>query len=359
MAAPRAGMPDPDVNLQKVAQSVGENDGVPTRTACLFCHAGAGGDNNVKHGDLYYELASTTAEYDVHMGAAPEGSNFSCVKCHGVKRDGEDKLVSHGIGGMPYHSVDEGELKTCEFCHGNAAGIHAGSSVQQVVSSHTMLACQVCHIPAIAREVATKVEWYWSEAGDPDRVPVVDPETNRADYNKMKGEFVWKKNVRPELRYFDGKWKKALIGVNDVFPAGESAVLAEPAADRNTPGAKIYPFKKMIGNQAVGYDADANTWKFIVPHLFGAPGGPNAYWSKYDWDLALQDGALYTEQSYTPGSNVFAETEMLLSVNHEVAPKEQALGFEADCADCHGGGKIDWEALGCDGDPLSLGSCPD
>ena len=115
----------------------------------------------------------------------------------------------------------------------------------------------------------------------------------------------------------------------------------------------------MIGNQAVGYDADANTWKFIVPHLFGAPGGPNAYWSKYDWDLALQDGALYTEQSYTPGSNVFAETEMLLSVNHEVAPKEQALGFEADCADCHGGGKIDWEALGCDGDPLSLGSCPD
>ena len=356
-APPSAGLPDPSVDLQKVAQSVGENGGVPTRKACLFCHQNAGGGDNVKHGDLSTDLIATTAGYDVHMGT--DSLDFSCVRCHGVKRDADNRLVSHGIGGMPYHSIEEGDLKTCEDCHGGAAGIHAGTSAQNLVNSHTALACQVCHIPAIARKVATKTEWYWSEAGDADRVPVIDPETERPDYDKMKGSFVWKKSVRPELRYFDGKWRKALIGVNDTFPASAPAVLAEPAADRFTPGAKIYPFKKMIGDQAAAYDAATNSWKFIVPHLFGLKGGPNPYWVAYDWDLALQDGALYTQQVYTPGTYVFAETEMLLSVNHEVAPAEQALGRNNGCEDCHFSEVIDWQALGCTGDPAQqVGSCP-
>ena len=105
---------------------------------------------------------------------------------------------------------------------------------------------QVCHIPAIAREVATKVEWYWSKAGDLDRVPVVDPETNRADYNKMKGEFVWKKNVRPELRYFDGKWKKALIGVNDIFPA-----VSQLVSDLTSVGRSGMPISRSTASRKV------------------------------------------------------------------------------------------------------------
>ena len=49
---------------------------------------------------------------------------------------------------------------------------------------------------------------------------------------------------------------------------------------------------------------------------------------------------------------------MLLSVNHEVAPKEQALGLNNNCTECHGGDQIDWQALGCTDDPLFPGSCP-
>jgi octaheme c-type cytochrome (tetrathionate reductase family) len=355
-AAPSAGLPDPSVDLQAVAQSVADNGGVPTRKACLSCHAGAGGGDNVKHGDLSNDLIATTREYDVHMGT--DGGNMTCVDCHEVRRDADGKAISHGIGGMPYHSVDEGAMKTCEDCHGNAAGIHVGTSIQNVVNTHTALACQACHIPAISRKFATKVEWYWEDAGQ-DISPIpVDPDTGKPLYDKMKGRFVWKKNVRPELRYFDGKWNKALIGVNDTFAATGPADLASPSADRFTPGAKIYTFKKMIGNQPAAFDATANTWKFVVPHLFGAKGGPNPYWAKYDWDLALQDGALYTGQFYTPGSYVFADTEMLLSVNHEVAPKEMALGYQSQCQDCHFSGQVDWQALGCSGDPASSGSCP-
>jgi hypothetical protein len=41
-------------------------------------------------------------------------------------------------------------------------------------------------------------------------------------------------------------------------------------ADHNTTDVKIYPFKKMIGNQP----ADANN-TVLVPHLFSTKTGPN------------------------------------------------------------------------------------
>ncbi len=50
---------------------------------------------------------------------------------------------------------------------------------------------------------------------------------------------------------------------------------------------------------------------------------------------------------------------MYLSVNHEVAPKEQAYGFNNACEDCHLGDQIDWVALGYDGDPALGGTRPE
>ena len=115
----------------------------------------------------------------------------------------------------------------------------------------------------------------------------------------------------------------------------------------------IYPFKKMIGNQI----ADAGNNTMLVPHLFGLKGGPNPYWAKYDWDLALQDGAAYTGQTYS-GNYEFVDTVMYLTVNHEVAPKEDALGGENACADCHSQGQTNWTALGYTDDPLTGGTRP-
>ena len=106
MAAP-GGTPDPSVDLQKVAQSVGMNGGVPPRAACLICHALPGGDDNVKHGDLSTRMklmppADPNADSvtylhrseDVHMGVDPlaagtqkKGGNMTCVACHQVKKD--------------------------------------------------------------------------------------------------------------------------------------------------------------------------------------------------------------------------------------------------------------------------------
>jgi len=342
-----AGLPEPTVDLDLVAQSVAENDGVPTIDNCIDCHAKAGGGDNVKHGDIAMALANTTREFDVHMGT--DGLNFECVECHRVKKDADGNVLSHGIGGMPYHSVDEGDMKECDFCH-DPASVHVGSSVETIVNSHTTLACQVCHIPTFARDTSTKVEWYWADAGqDIDPIPV-DPATGRPTYDKKKGTFVWANNVRPTLRYFNGKYEKFLVGANDVYTS-LPAVLAEPVGDYTDPNAMIYPFKKMIGNQP----ADANNQTVLVPHLFGGAGGPNAYWGNWDWNLALQDAANVTGQPYT-GAYEFIDTVMYLSVNHEVAPKEQAYGMEGACGDCHIAGVIDWTELGWTDDPILGGT---
>ncbi|MGI9233857.1 MAG: tetrathionate reductase family octaheme c-type cytochrome [Woeseiaceae bacterium] len=347
-----AGLPEPGVDLALVAQSVAANSGVPTIDNCIDCHAKAGGGDNVKHGDLSMSLANTTRDFDVHMGT--DGADLECVACHQVARDADGNLLSHGIGGMPYHSVDEGVMKQCDDCHGDRFNIHVGTTVETVLNfaGHDALACQVCHIPTFARNTSTKVEWYWADAGqDVDPVPV-DAATGRPTYDKKKGTFVWANDVRPALRYFNGKYTKFLIGENDQYTS-LPAMLAEPVGDYTDPNAMIYPFKKMIGNQP----ADAGNQTILVPHLFGAAGGPNAYWGKYDWNLALVDGAAATGQTYT-GAFEFVDTEMYLSVNHEVAPKEQAYGMDGACGDCHLDNQIDWAALGWSGDPADGGARP-
>jgi len=346
-----AGMPAPGVDLNAVARSIALGS-EPTRKACIGCHAKAGGGDNVKHGDLSTDMIATTREFDVHMGV--NGANLSCVDCHANNHDPKTGDVNHGIAGMSLHSVNEGEIRQCTDCHGGQNTIHAGTSIEPVFTDgrHSRLACQVCHIPAIARKVATTTEWYWSEAGkNVDPIPV-DPVTGRPTYDKKKGEFVWGLNVRPTLRYSNGKWNRMVVGVSDHYDE-EPISMAEPMGDYNDPDAMIYPFKMMIGNQPV----DPNTRTVLVPHLFGLAGGPNPYWGKWDWNAALSDGAARTGQNYS-GTYTFATTEMLLSVNHEVAPAEQALGMggiNGGCLDCHTTDVIDWQSLGWSGDPLKGG----
>ena len=348
----KAGLPAASVDLQAVAASI--RIGVePTRKACIFCHAKAGGGDNVKHGDISTDLIATTREYDVHMGT--DGGNMTCVACHGANHDPKTGDVNHGIAGMPLYSVNEGEMKQCKDCHGSKNTIHTGTDAEDWLVAetwHDRLACQVCHIPAIARKKPTKMEWYWATAGDADRVPVIDPETGMPDYNKLKGTFVWGLDVRPELRYANGMWNRKVMNANDTYTS-EPIDLGSPVGDYSDPNAMIFPFKLMKGNQVV----DPVNKVVSVPHLFGFTGGPNPYWVKYDWNLALIDGAAYTDQPYS-GTYGFADTTMLLSVNHEIAPAEKALGagiMPEACMDCHQSGLVDFGALGWTGDPLDGG----
>ncbi len=346
-----AGAPPPTVDLNIVARSIALG-GEPTRKACIGCHANAGGGDNVKHGDISMSMVSTTRAYDVHMGT--DGGDLKCTACHDANHDPKTGAVNHGNAGMSLHSVNEGEMKVCSDCHGSQQKIHAGTGAEFMIEAgwHEKLACQVCHIPAIARKTSTKTEWYWADAGQNiDPVPV-DPATGRPTYDKKKGSFVWSNNVRPVLRYSNGKWERKVIGANDSYDT-EPVQLAVPQGSYSDPDAMIYPFKLMVGNQPV----DTGNKTILVPHLFGAAGGPNPYWGKYDWNLAMVDGAAYTGQPYS-GQYGFVATEMLLSVNHEVAPKEDALGYGPypdSCIDCHTTQDIEWDKLGWTDDPFNGG----
>ncbi len=336
IAAGGGGFPTEASNLQEAAYSVG----APQRANCGKCHYSAGGGDNVKHGDLASSLNDATFEMDVHMGSLDTGGqNYQCQTCH--------TTTSHRIAGATaLHSADEGRV-SCTDCHGGT--VHESAVLNLHLRS---VACQACHIPTYARQIATKLEWYWDEAGE-DRTEIPE-QFGRATYDKKKGSFVWGKNVRPDLLWYDGQFERVVIGRNDTYEhdpsPGDPVVLARPVGSIDDPKSKLYPFKRFIGRQP----ADPVNRKLLVPHLFGKKSGENPYWAKFDWQTACMDGDAYAREmlgdetwvDYSGEAPVFVDTVMYLTLNHEIAPASMAL----DCEACHDGG-LDWNALGFDGDP--------
>lgn len=55
-----------------------------------------------------------------------------------------------------------------------------------------------------------------------------------------------------------------------------------------------------------------------------------AYWSDFNWGIAIQKGMEYAGMEYS-GKYGFVETEMYWPISHMVSQKEDALG----CVECH------------------------
>ncbi len=316
-----AGMPKPTADLQAAARSVGS----PTRANCGACHFYAGGGDNVKHGDLASTLVAPTRAQDVHMGGG-----FTCQQCH--------KTADHRIAGAYLHSVETEGHTACTDCH-NPAGLHE----DEIIDSHLdRIACQTCHIPTFSRSMPTVTEWYWKEAGQ-NINPIPTDEYGKQTYDKKKGRFVWSKDVVPTYMWYNGKTRRYMLDSND-STAAQPVTIAAPDGSIADAGAKIYPFKKMVGNQP----GDAVNKVLLVPHLFGTAAGPNPYWGKFNWSAALAEGTAAAGQAYS-GSYEWVDTVMYLTINHEIAPKEQAL----TCFDCHISvhRRMDFKALGYSGNP--------
>jgi octaheme c-type cytochrome (tetrathionate reductase family) len=307
------------VDLASIARAVG----APSRANCGACHFSGGGGNNVKHGDMEKALAAPEREIDVHM--SPAGGDFSCQECHTAENH---DIKGNAMFASPsgYHHLE------CTDCHDTE--LHD----KRILNWHgKSIACQTCHIPAIARANPTKTWWDWADAGQ-DRKPVMDA-NGMPDYDKKKGSFRWETNVVPAYSWYDGVAGQYLLG--DAMNPGEITKLNWPQGNRSDPQSKIHPFKVMRGKQP--YDKQRRV--IAVPKLFGQGG----YWKTWDWNEALAAGMAAVGQEYS-GEFGFAETESWWKPNHMVAPKEMAL----KCIDCHGeGGRMDWAALGYSGDPNS------
>jgi len=316
-----AGLPDPSVDLVKVAQSVGRT----TNVNCGSCHFYGGGGNGVKHGDLNKSMADPSRELDVHMGEL----GLSCSDCH----SGE----SHQILGASHGSLATGSNHiNCMDCHGE------DPHVKKILNTHvSSIACETCHIPTFAREEPTITWWDWSSAGQ-NREAKTD-ENGMPVFDKKKGEFIWGKNVVPEYRWHNGQADYYQMGqVIDPYKAVQINTLSGSKED---PAAKITPFKVMKGKQI--YDSENNY--LITPKLFG----PDGYWTTFDWESAADIGMAETRLDYS-GNYGFIETEMYWPVNHMVAPAKNSL----KCSDCHSrkeSKRLDWKQLGYEDDPMRAG----
>lgn len=316
-----AGMPEPNIDLVAVAQSVGPS----TKTNCGACHFNGGGGTGVKHGDLDESLINPSAELDIHMG----GAGFECAECHA----GEN----HKILGASHGSMSEGTNHIgCSDCHTDVP------HEKRILNVHgNSIACETCHIPTYAKEIATKTWWDWSTAGK-DKKTEKD-QFGMEKYNKKKGDFIWEMNVVPEYRWYNGKADYYKIG--EKFEPEKVVKLNNLNGDIKDPNAKIAPFKIMRGKQI--YDSENNY--LIVPKLFGKGG----YWDTYNWDAAAKLGMETISLKYS-GKHDFIETEMYWPINHMVVSSENALS----CTSCHGKKgkkKLDWGKLGYISDPMKSG----
>jgi hypothetical protein len=275
-------VPAPGVDVLQAAQAVQK----PTTEMCLRCHAATGGGPNHKHG------VTPTTDADVHLA-----KGIHCVGCHTTQK--------HKIaGGADLKAQELWEVKVaCANCHTEAP--HKGPWAADLNKHTARIACQTCHIPAIARDpkMPTITERDWTK-------PVLNASTGLyGPTNKLAT------NVPPEYRW----WNRTMTNP------------PEPVGAISDPQAKLYPWKRT----AYTVIADAATDKavYIKAGVYAVTG---------DVGAAAKKGAEDAKQQYS-GQWKGARETMAFSVNHQVAPKAEAL----KCGACHSPtGVMDFKTLG-------------
>lgn len=312
------GNPAEGIDLVAAAQSVN----YPTRENCGKCHFDGGGGNGVKHGDLDESLYFPTENLDVHMGR----EDFQCIDCHTAE--------NHQILGRMVadnYRVDPQEQPACTTCH--TQDFHEDERLNTHLES---VACQTCHIPAMALKDPTKTYWDWSTAGR-------DQPEDHYTYLKIKGSFVYQEDFKPTYLWFNGNLEyRYLLG--DPISAEGPTYINLPSGDIQDPQSKIFPFKLHVANQP--YDPVNN---YLLQPITA---GDNGYWTNFDWNQAFELAEDIMGLEYS-GEYGFTETWMYWPTTHMVQSKENAL----QCTDCHSPeGRLDWQALGYPGDPIEWGS---
>jgi hypothetical protein len=275
--------PAEGVDVLAAARAVGR----PTNEMCQRCHLSTGGGPNAKHG-----VAPTSPEVDVHVA-----KGIGCVDCHPTK----DHRTA---GGADIKAQERPQVAVaCTNCH--EGKVHAGKNGAVLTKHAARIACQTCHIPAIARDpkFPTVVRRDWMK-------PVLNERTGLyAPANELAND------VRPEYRW----WSRKMTSP------------PEPVGDIQDRAAKIYPWKRAVYN--VVSDAASGKAVFIKAGVYAVKGDPLA---------AAKKGAEDGKQEFS-GAVKGTEESMVFSVNHQVAPKAQALA----CNACHGpDGRLDFKALG-------------
>ncbi|WP_198666167.1 multiheme c-type cytochrome [Tropicimonas sp. IMCC34043] len=333
-------------DLAIAARSVGPS----TRASCGSCHFNADGGGGVKHGDLNADLIDPAATLDVHMAAAPDGAGFTCSTCHTTR---DHAIAGSRYEGAPSAAPDRpalaGAAASCQGCH-SATPHKAVASGARLDRHIDRVACETCHIPALARgETSTRILWDWSSIGKlgRDRKPMVDKDkTGQITYSTEKGNLAAANDIRPTLIWSNGQLDPHRPG--DALPepaateaeadAGDGGMdldaierafanapwIASYAGDASDAQSRIAPVKVM--HSVIPVDAEN---RHIASVKFSGRSG-DALWNRFDWEKAVGAGMEAADLPFS-GDVAFAQVRQMIPVNHMVAPAEQALACEA----CH------------------------
>jgi octaheme c-type cytochrome (tetrathionate reductase family) len=249
------GYPADGVDLLAAARSAR----APTRENCGKCHFDGGGGNGVKHGDLDESLYFPTENNDIHMGG---DLNMQCTDCHWTR---DHQILGRMLADN--YTVDPKEQVSCEQCHINQK--HEDERINTHLSA---VACQTCHVPAMALEDPTKIFWDWSKAGQEGRVD------DHFTYLKIKGEFIYDKNFKPTYLWFNGNNEYRYI-LGDQIDPNSITYINKPAGSIHDTTAKIFPFKLHIAKQP--YDV---VNKYLLQPITS---GKDGFWTNFDWNNAF------------------------------------------------------------------------
>jgi len=294
--------------------SVSKRISLPQRKMCLRCHAGSGGGPNFKRGDIEYAMADGDEQLDVHMAAS--GNDMQCITCHG----GEDhRVLGRGTDLSATDSPDH--LLRCNECHGDAP------HDVEALNAHTeKVYCTVCHIPRFAKVDPTDMVRDWSK-------PAYNEEKD-----KYSATITLEKDVQPVYAWYDGTTVAQLPGEPIKMNADGKVGMMMPHGSKAENGAKIYAFKVHRGKLPVLEDK-----QWIVPIVV------EEFFADGDIDKAVKEAAK-DFYGIEDAQYEWVDTVRYMGLFHEVSPASEALG----CLDCHSpGGRMDWQALGYDGDPLA------
>jgi Zn finger protein HypA/HybF involved in hydrogenase expression len=229
------------------------------------------------------------------------------------------------------YTIDPQEQVSCEECH-----VDQKHEDERINTHLSAVACQTCHIPALALEDPTKIYWDWSQAGQEGRTD------DHFTYLKIKGEFVYDKNFAPTYLWFNGNNEYRYI-LGDQLGKDGVTYINKPAGSIGDQKSKIFPFKLHIAKQP--YDVQNN---YLLQPITS---GKDGFWTTFDWNSAFELAAPITGLAYS-GQYDFTTTYMYWPTTHMVQPAEQAL----QCDACHGeNGRLNWEELGYPGDPIEWG----
>ncbi len=294
-------VPNPDLDAIELAKKITAK---PTKEACLWCHAFAGGGPGFKRPNIDPSLIGEVSEdVDVHLARG-----MQCIDCHVF----EDHKVATKAVDTWHRQTDK--APTCEQCHEQR---HTKPVIGWIIKTfhEEKIACQTCHIPRIAKKYKTDVVRMWNV-------------TEWNDINhKWFAKLVMAGNITPTYAWWNGRTRKVYVYPEKAQLKDGTLTYAAPVGSHED--GKIYPFKYHYAY--IPFDSKAG---IPVPTKVGAVFTANKV------DKMVELG----EKISGLKADTWIKLERYMQVDHGVEPAEKALW----CTDCHGiwKTKLDYEKLG-------------